>query len=133
MINISKLFSLKFIFSPVLAPMTNMFVYFFAIVFLISIILAIASKILEKTNKNDVPKIKLFQKLFDLFLFFGITGFLLLFFRQQKVYFLSMPALWYLFFIANIIWFCFIIKWSQTKMKAIKKTIKEKEQKQKYL
>jgi uncharacterized protein YhhL (DUF1145 family) len=135
MINFQRLFFSKFIFSTLLPPMSDNFAIFFYVVFGLLLLMAIASKLMAiKQGKNkNLPLQKMWQKWTNYFLTFGVVGFLLLFFRQQKVYILSMPLLWYLSFIGATVWLVFIIKWIKIKMKKIQQEIEKKKQRQRYL
>ena len=135
MLNFSRLFSAKFIFNPDLGPMSLGFARFFYGLFGIFLILALASHLITKQQEKqkNLPLLKLWRKLTTFFFSLGIVGILLLFLRQQQVYFLSMPLFWYLWLTGAIIWIIFILRWILTKMKAIQKEIEEKKEKEKYL
>lgn len=135
MIDFSRLLDPKFIFNPGLSSLSPGFAKIAYITFGLCLVLAIVAYLIkrEQEKKKNLPLAKLWQKLNLLFLTLGIVGLLLLFFRQQHVYFLSMPFLWYLLLLGIIVWVVFIIRWVKTRMKKIQQEIKEKQEKQKYL
>lgn len=63
----------------------------------------------------------------------GISAGLLVFFRQQRINFLSMPFLLLLIFIGALVWTYFILKYITTTVPARKKEKAEQELKNKYL
>ncbi len=134
-LNFSRLISPKFIFNPALGSMSENFAKFFYILFGFCLIFSLAARLIasQQEKKKDVPNKKLWQKLTVCFATLGIVGLFLLFFRQQRVYFLSMPLFWYLWLIGALVWLASILRWSMTKMKKMQKEIEERREKEKYL
>lgn len=133
--NISRLISLKFIFNPGIGSLSQAFALVFYIIFGLLIILAIVAFLKSqkyKKSKNNLY-LKLWQKIFDFGFYLGIVGFLLLFFRQQNIYFLSMPFLTYALFVWLIIWAYRIFKFKNKRIKEIQKNNLERESKKRYL
>lgn len=135
MLDISRLLSPEFIFSTNIRPLSSGFMIFFIVIFALFLALALFSKAkgVKKTKEHNLPEVRMWQKLTNFFFILGLTGAILLFFRQQKVYFLSMPFLWYLLCIIGIVWIIFIIRWIKVKMRNLQNEIKEREEKKKYL
>jgi len=135
MLDISRLLSPEFIFSTSVRTLSSGFLVFFIVIFALFLALALFSKVMgaKKTKQHNLPAVRLWQKLTNFFFTLGLIGALLIFFRQQKVYFLSMPFLWYLLCIIGIVWVIFIIRWIKVKMRNLQNEIKEREEKAKYL
>lgn len=133
--NFTRIVNPKFIFNPGLAPMTSAFAWIFYILFGLFLVLSLASYIVARKNdkKNNKPLARLWHKLNDAFLYLGLSGLIILFFRQQNIYFLSMPFFTYLWFIWTIIWFYLIWRWTTTRMTKMKQEIEERKEKEKYL
>lgn len=135
MFNFSRLIDWRFIFNPNLGPLQSKLLWFLVALLIALIFLAIFSyflKIRAAKNKNW-PFKKMWHKIFNWGLWSGLAGALLLFFRQQSVYFLALPLFFYLWFISVLASAIFIIIWAQTKMVKEIKNLKEEEQKKKYL
>jgi len=135
MIDFNRLFSIKFIFNPGPGTMSKNFATFFLIVFAIFLILAVVAYIFSKKQAKlkNLPLMQLWQKIFNLSIYLSVTGFILLFFRQQSVYFLSLPFLWYLYFIGGLVWLILVLRWAKVRMKKIQQEIQEREERKKYL
>lgn len=135
MIDFAKLISPRFIFNPGLAAMSAGFAQFFYVLFGILLLLALIARLMarQQDKQKNLPLAKLWHKLTTFFFSLGLIGICLLFFRQQKVYTLSMPLFWYLWLIGAVVWLVFIIRWILVKMKGLQKEIEEKEEKEKYL
>ncbi len=133
-INFSRLLSPKFIFASDLGAMQS-WAKFFYVFFGLALILALAAKLMERRagKKKNLPYKKLWLKWFNFLATLGVIGLVLLFLRQQAVYFFSMPFLWYLFGLAMLVWLFFILRWQKVRMKKIIVEIKEKQEKEKYL
>ncbi|HPI67025.1 MAG TPA: hypothetical protein PKZ16_00535 [bacterium] len=133
--NLSRLIDWRFIFNAnINAIQTNIF-WFLVIFFAALITLALVSYFLKiKASKNkNWPHKRLWQKIFNFGLWSGLVGFLLLFFRQQSVYFLAMPLFFYLWLIGVIFNIILIINWARTKMIQDLKELKTSLEKKKYL
>ncbi len=135
MIDFSRLTSLDFIFNPRLGTLSTNFAMFFNIFFgLILITALIIYLILKKYKKQkNLPQAYLWQRLTNMFLVLGVAGFILLFLRQQKAYWISMPIFWYLWFIGGLVWAGFIFRWAKTGKKKLEQDIKNRKEKEKYL
>jgi len=132
--NFTRIIDPKFIFNPGLGPMNGIFVWIFYTIFGLFLVLSLASYVVARKNDklNKKPLARLWHKLNDFFLYLGLTGLLLLFFRQQRIYFLSMPLFMYLWLIWAIIWFYLIYKWIKIRMTNMKQEIQERIEKEKY-
>ncbi len=135
MLDFSRLISLKFIFNPALGSLSQAFAIFFYIFFGLIVILAIVSFFIKRKyqQQQNSAYTKLWQKIFDNALFFGISGFILLFFRQQRAYFLSMPFLWYLWGLYLIFEIYSIVYWAKTRLPKIMQAKQKKQELEKYL
>jgi len=135
MIDFTRLISPKFIFSISLSNLSPAFAIFFYIFFGLIVVFAISAFIQKKKYKKEknVAYYKLWQKLADNALFFGVSGFVLLFFRQQRAYFLSMPFFWYLWFIYLVYEIYKITNWAKTRMPKIIEENKKREELKKYV
>lgn len=133
--DISRIFNPKFIFDPSLPAMSKPFALSFYIFFIVLIVLALAAYGVAKRQQKlgQRPIAKLWQKLTNCFLYMGLIGLLLVFFRQQQVYFLSMPVFYYLWLIGFVVWLYFIVRWIRVRMKKIVDETREKEEKMKYI
>jgi len=132
MINFSRLVSTKFIFNLMPGVLSAKFAIFFYTLFGLSLIFGILSYFIKKKQKIT-PQFLFWNKLNLFFSSFGAIGFFLIFFRQEKVYFLSMPFLWYLFFLSFVVWAIFILRWNFVRRKQIEKEIEVRKEKEKYL
>lgn len=134
-LDFSRLYSVKYVFNPNLAPMSPNFAkalyFFFGLFLILSLVAWLMVKSEEK--KKNLPLKKLWQKLTTFFLTLGIIGLLLLFFRQMQAYFLSLPLFLYFWFLGALIWLISIIRWTVKKMKKMQEEIEEKKEREKYL
>jgi len=135
MINFSRLIDWRFIFNANINPIQTKIFWFLVFVFGGLIILAVVSYFLKlKAHKNkNWPHKRMWQKIFNLGLWSGLVGFLLIFFRQQSVYFLAMPLFFYLWLIGVAFNIFLIISWAITKMSQDLKELKINTEKKKYL
>ena len=135
MIDFSRLFSLDFIFNSRLGTLSPTFAKFFYVFLSLLLIAAlIAHLILRKKEKQkNLPDSYLWQRLTNMFLVMAIAGFILLFLRQQKAYWISMPFFWYLWFIGGLVWSGYILRWAKTGKKKLEQTIQTRKEKEKYL
>jgi len=135
MINFARLISLKFIFNPALGSLSKLFATFFYIFFGLIVVFTVVAFLQKKKYKQakNVAYYKLWQKLADNALFFGVSGFILLFFRQQRAYFLSMPLFWYLWFVYLVYEVYKIINWAKKRMPKIIEENKKREELKKYI
>ncbi|MBU4360858.1 hypothetical protein L6278_00460 [Candidatus Parcubacteria bacterium] len=135
MLDFSRLTSLDFIFNTRLGTLSHSFANFFYVFFGSLLIVALASHLIlrKKEKQKNLPTSYLWQRLTNMFLVMGIAGFILLFFRQQKAYWISMPFFWYLWFIGGLIWAGYIFRWAQTGKKKLEQEIKERKEREKYL
>jgi hypothetical protein len=86
-------------------------------------------------NKNKENKLvqKFWKKVQGASLTIGFVGLLLIFFRQQRVVFLSMPFLLLLNVVGGAVWAYFIFRYITKVVPEKKKMIEEKKAKDKYL
>lgn len=135
MIDFSRLFSLKFIFSVSLSNLSPAFAVFFYFLFGLITAGAIYAFIVKKKyqKQKNVANFKLWHKIADNALFFGVSGFVLLFFRQQRAYFLSMPFFWYLWFIYLLFEIYRVVNWAKKRMPQIIEENQKREELKKYL
>lgn len=134
-IDFSRILSLDYIFSLTLPPFAQNIAIFFYFLFGLCLVLALASRFIthQQEKIKDIPLKKFWQKLTTFFVTLGILGLILLFFRQQQVYFLSMPLFLYGWFLGALIWLIFIIRWVMTKMKKMQEEREERKEREKYL
>lgn len=135
MIDFNRLISIDFIFNPHLGTLSPAFAKFFYVFFGILLIFALSAHLIfrKKEKQKNLPDSYLWQRLTNMFLVMGIAGFILLFFRQQKAYWISMPLFWYLWFIGILIWSGYILRWAKTGKKKLEQEIQERKEKEKYL
>ena len=93
---------------PAIQPNT---VYFLLAVFGIVILIAIIFKVIQKTIKGDTFNKNLLQKYFVAFLTMGLIGEVMVWFRYERVYFLSARFWLLVWLIILIIWLAFILKY----------------------
>jgi len=132
----SRIFDLKFIFNPGLGSMTGIFSWLLYVICGIFLLAALVSWLIykkETRQPNNLPKVKLWWKLVEYFFYVGLIGLILVFFRQQKVYFLSMPFFFYLWVLTLLVWGDFILRWVKLRMRRLEQEIREKKEKEKYL
>lgn len=134
-IDFSRIFSFNYIFGLTLPPFAQNTAKFFYLFLGVCLVLALSSRFIVHQQEKDknVPLRKLWQKLTTFFASLSIAGLLLLFFRQQQIYFLSMPLFLYLWLIGALVWLIFIIRWVMTKMKRTQREIEEKKERERYL
>lgn len=134
-LDFSRLSSLYYIFSPNLLPFSENIARAFYFLFGLFLILSLAARLVvsQQEKKKNVSLRKLWQKLTTFFVTLGITGLLLLFFRQQRVYLLAMPLFLYLWLISVLVWLILIIHWAVVKMRKMQRETQERKEKEKYL
>jgi archaellum biogenesis protein FlaJ (TadC family) len=135
MLDFDRLTSTSYVFNSQIAPMSAPFARFFYVVFGLMIVVALAAKIMSDKKKKEKkkPEAKLFGKIMSCLATMGIVAFILLFFRQARVVFLSMPFLFYLWGIGLVVWVGLIFKWAKTRIPQINEEAKKREEQKKYL
>lgn len=117
----SRLFSLK----PAIDITT---VYFLGAIFGAFVVAAIVIKLISKIKKNSGLSAKLANKYFSVFLTMGLIGWLLVWFRFERVYVLSARFMLLLWLISLVVWLFFIFKFQFRIMpKIISQSQKQKE------
>jgi hypothetical protein len=86
-----------------------------------------------KKNQADTLMRKFWDKVKNFCFTIGITAGLLIFFRQQRVFFLSMPFILLLLFIGALIWLYFIAKYVFKTIPARREEQEKRALKEKYL
>ena len=102
-------------------------------VFGLLIILGLMAWMFVGKNKKNKLIVAVWHKIQQASLTIGISGLLLIFFRQQRVYFLSMPFLMLLLVIGAIVWIYFIYKYIVKILPEKKEELKKRKEKEKYL
>lgn len=131
-LDLERIFSLNYLFNLSPPPFLLNVFKFLVILFAVFLLFSATAKILVLKEKKLLIK-KLFQKISSFFLILGIIGFLLIFFRQQQVYFLSSPFLLLLWFIGFLTWLYFLLKYLFKKFPKEKSKLQERKEKEKYL
>lgn len=125
-----SLFSASYIFD--LAPGKD-FKFYIPLLILLSISLFVGILIwIFSIKKNPVWK-KLLRKFYNLFFTFGIIGYLLLLFRYENAYFLSMRFLWIVLLGVIVVWKILIIRYILTKFKKDLDRYQDTKTKEKYM
>jgi len=112
-----------------LPGVANVLYIFFAIM----IVFSIASKIMQNKNKKDTLTQKMWSKFYYFFATLGIFGLILVFFRQQMVYFLSAPFWLILWFVGLLVWLFFIIRYIKITIPRVRADQDLKKEMEKYL
>jgi len=86
-----------------------------------------------RKNKDDNLKRKFWDKVQNLFLLIGFLGIVLVFFRQQRIGFLSMPFWLLLLCVWAVYWASRIIKYVTKVIPERREEQKKKEENKKYL
>ncbi len=102
-------------------------------VFALLVLMGIVAWWLAGKNKQNRLMMKFWLKVQRFSLVIGITGLLLIFFRQQNFYFLSMPVWFLLLVIGALVWAYYIVRYITQTVPQRKKEIEERKIKEKYL
>lgn len=133
MINFQKLLDWRFWFSLRPSALSDRTAKFILFIFCIILVISLIFKILMRLKKKNPPLVKLYSKLYKLFLTMGLLGFILLFLSYEQIYLLG-SRFWYLiWFIGFLIWLGLIIYHLIVKLPKEKKKFEEKKQFEKYL
>lgn len=97
------------------------------------VILGLLAWLFAGKNKENRLIYKLWQKIQSACLVIGVVGLLLIFFRQQRIYFLAMPFLFILLLAGAGVWVYFILKYLTKTLPQRKKEQEQKKAKEKYL
>jgi len=128
--NIKLFFRPSYLFNPY--PGYNMkFLPFFLIFFLILIILSFVSFVIFKKNKK-LPIAIVWSHIYNWFLWIGVVGLLLLFFRYEGITYLSMRFILFLWLIIFVLWGGYIGWFVRRQYKKLLKEYKEKKRKERY-
>ena len=103
------------------------------VAFSLLVIFGLIAWLFAGKNKDNKLVQRFWKKLQAALLTIGITGLLLILFRQQRIYFLAMPFLFIVLFIGSLVWAYFILKYVTKTMPQRKKEEADKKTKQKYL
>ena len=131
--NIQTLFSPKYIFNPIPGPFIGSLGKYLMVIFAIMVIAGTVAYVVSTRRHNSPLVRKVFSKISNLLLIMGIIGVLLVFFREQRVYALSIPILFYLWMIGLIVWLVFLFIFLFKKVPAKKREMEERKEKEKYL
>jgi len=133
MFDLVKFFTPKYLFSlqPALpSPGTKIFLMIVSTLFLI---LGIAFFIIAKIKKRDVFLVRTLKRFYTLFFTLGFGGWLLLFFRLNKVYFLSARFWLFLWFVIFVVWLIFIIRYVICRVPQQREKVIKSQEFEKYL
>ncbi|HOZ36984.1 MAG TPA: hypothetical protein PLR18_04125 [bacterium] len=106
---------------------------FLIFVFGIMVIVGFLASLFIKKNSGDNLKRKFWDKIQSLFLLIGFLGLVLVFCRQERIGFLSMPFLFLLLLAWALIWAYKIFRYAVKIVPARREEKRRKEEKQKYL
>jgi hypothetical protein len=129
----SNLLKLSYWFNPNPGPWLAQNLKIVYAVFGILVIFGLLAWWFSGRNKQNRLIQRFWQKLQNACLTIGISGLVLIFFRQERIYFLAMPFLFILLFAGAVIWAYFILRYLVKTLPEKKKKEEEKESKQKYL
>lgn len=132
MFDFRKFFNFKYLFAVDPGPLSSIFLKFLIIIFSIFLFLSLIFRFLIYFKKKDLILINFFKKLNYFFLTLAILGFILLFFRQEGIPFLSRRFWLLILLISSLFWLFFIFRFV-FKIPQEKKKLKEKEIFEKYL
>lgn len=132
-LNLDHLFSTQYLFNSNLPQFLPNTLKILVIIFSLLLIISITIKFTLERKKIIGPFKKFWTKLTNWGLLISILIFLLIFFRQEKVGFLSMPIWLLLLSLAALVWLFFIIRYALVKVPKIKQEIKQRKEKEKYL
>ncbi|OGG87365.1 hypothetical protein A3B87_01345 [Candidatus Kuenenbacteria bacterium RIFCSPHIGHO2_02_FULL_39_13] len=102
-------------------------------VFVLLIVVGLIAWLFVGKNKDNKLMAKFWQRVKNACLTVGIIGLALIFCRQQRIYFLSMPFLILLNAVGGIVWAYFIARYIFKTVPEKKREIAEKKEKEKYL
>ncbi|MBU1037146.1 hypothetical protein KKF32_03870 [Patescibacteria group bacterium] len=103
------------------------------VVFIVIIILAIISSLLFLKKPKDKLSKKIWSKLTNWLYAFGIVNLIFVFFRQERIPYLSMRLIMFLWLLASFIWLIFILRFMFLKIPKVKREQTQKEELEKYL
>ena len=128
--NIKIFFQPQYLFNP--HPGYNMeLMPYLLIFFVILVVLSVVSFIFLKKSKK-LPIAYMWDSIYSWFLWVGIIGIILLFFRFEGIAYLSMRFLLLLWLIFFFLWGLYILWFGRKKYKEILKKFKNKKEKEKY-
>ncbi len=128
--NIKIFFQPQYLFNPY--PGYNMdLMPTLLIFFVILVILSVVSFIFLKKSKKQ-PIAYIWSSVYSWFLWVGIVGIVLLFFRFEGIAYLSMRFLLFLWLILFFFWGLYILWFGRKRYKKILKKQKEKKEKERY-
>ncbi len=128
----SKIFSIKFWLITRPDELTQRTLFILLVIFGLLALASIVFSVLRKREKKGPPA-KLWQKLSGLCLTGALAGFILTFFRYEKIVLLG-AHFWFLFLaLGLLVWGVFILKYTIRDLPKIKKNHQEKKEFEKYL
>jgi len=129
----NNLLTLQYWFNLLPGPWLDEYLKIIYAAFGLLIILGLIAWLFVGKNKNNKLIKVVWQKIQRVSLSVGIIGLALIFFRQQRIYFLGMPFLMLLLLLGAIIWAYFIYRYIVKVLPIKKEEIKAKKEKEKYL
>lgn len=108
-------------------------VYFLLEVFGVLFLLAILIKIIQITSKQDSFFKNLLQKYFVMLSTMSVIGFILVWFRYERAYFLSARFWLLVWFIGLVIWLYFILKYQIKTIPQARQQLQKTKEFNKYL
>jgi Ca2+/Na+ antiporter len=129
----NNLLTLQYWFNLSPGPWLNEYLRVIYAIFGLLIILGLIAWLFVSKNKNNKLIKKVWQKIQHASLTIGVTGLMLIFFRQQRIYFLGMPFLMLLLVIGALVWVYFIYKYFIKILPVKKEELEKRKEKEKYL
>ncbi len=129
----SNLLTLHYWFNLSPGPWLDEYLKIVYAIFGLLIILGLIAWMFAGKNKKTKLVFSVWHKVQQASLTIGISGLLLIFFRQQRIYFLSMPFLMLLLVIGAIVWAYFIYNYIVKILPVKKEELKKRKEKEKYL
>lgn len=108
-------------------------VYFLLAVFGLALLVAVILKIIQKTTHGDSFRKNLLQKYFTVFLTMGLIGEVLVWFRYERVYFLSARFWLVVWLIALITWLAWVLKYQLKTIPQSRANLQKTQEFNKYL
>jgi len=131
--NIKNILTFNYWFNLSPGPFLPLALKILYIFFGLILIIGIASKFVSKKHKNYPPLRNIYQKFYYYLTSMAVFGLILVFLRQQNVYFLSAPFWFIIWLVSALLWLFFIIRYITVKVPKVKEEIELKKEMDKYL
>lgn len=128
-----NLFSISYIFNPLPGSFIGNWGKYLMIFFAVLVVAGAVAYVVSTRRQNSPLVRKVFSKISNLLLVMGIIGVLLVFFREQRVYGLSMPIFFFLWIVGAVVWLVFLLRFLFKKLPQKRNEIKRRKAKEKYL